>query len=195
MAKNLEAAIQKRKDTDAQLIKLLEPEKKAAKDHEDSWSINHRLSKELILLRASLVDKKNLDEQLQKAFEKLTEMEPIVRQMVRTDVELVEAKKPIALLEKAANPLVKVLVPEDPARLTSFLDRLKAVPRQLKAFIRKSSEACTVHALAVIKSRYPEVDIAKCAGGAEQGCTEETFKGMKKEAEPVVQTISQSLKL
>lgn len=86
-------------------------------------------------------------------------------------------------------------MPEDPASPTSFLDRLKAVPRQLKAFIKKSSEACTVHALVVVKSRHPDVDIARCVEGAQQDCTEEVFKALEKEAELVANAIAQSLKL
>lgn len=89
--------------------------------------------------RATFVEKKALDDKLQQAFERLIEMETALHQMKKTYAELLEARVKLALMEKAANPLVKALVPEDSAHPVFFLDRLEAVPRQLKAFMKKSS--------------------------------------------------------
>nr|CAB3460294.1 unnamed protein product [Digitaria exilis] len=136
-----------------------------------------------------------LDEKLEQATKRMSELEEAMQQMKKSDEDLAEALKRISLLEKAANPVVKVLVPEDPAAPQSFLERLKALPRQLKAYIRRSSKACLVHVLAVIKSRYPKVDIGKLVEGAEPNCTEAAFRDLKQEAEPVAEAIAQSLRL
>lgn len=85
LAKKLETTVLTQKDTDAQLIKLLELQKRAGKDLEEARGDNKRLFEELIQLRASLVDKKNMNEQMQKTEEKLAEMEAAVHRLrIRT---------------------------------------------------------------------------------------------------------------
>lgn len=195
LAKKLNTTVQQRWDAEDELIQVLELHKKAAKDLEEARDDNKQLYEELVQLRASIADNKTLDKKLQETSKRLAKMEEIVHQMKKTDADLAEATKRIVLLEKAANPLVKALVPEDPTTLQSFQERLKVVPCQLKAFIKKSSETYLIHALAVMKSMFPEVDIAKCVEGAESNCMEENFKNIKKEAEPIAKPIAHSLKL
>nr|CAB3446760.1 unnamed protein product [Digitaria exilis] len=188
-------AVEQRKDADLQLIQIIEQQKKAAKDLEDAREENKQLSEELVQARKSLANKKALDEKLEQTTRRMSELEEAMQQMKKSDDDLDEALKRISLLEKAANPVVKALVPEDPASPQSFLERLKAMPRQLKAYIKRSSKACLVHVLAVIRSRYPEVDIGKLVEGAEPNCTEAAFRDLKQEAEPVAEAIVQSLRL
>lgn len=122
-------------------------------------------------------------------------MEGTIYQMKKTHSELLEANQQIMLLEKAVARLVKALVPEDAAAPQSFLERLKMVPRQLKAFIKEVAETGLIHTLAVAKSRHPEVDISKFVEGAQPSCSKETFKDLKKEAEPVAKATSKSMRL
>nr|CAB3464391.1 unnamed protein product [Digitaria exilis] len=191
----LRVAVQQRKDADAQLMQILEQQKKLAKDLEDARKEKSQLSEELVQARKNLADKKALDEKLEQATRRMSELEESLRLMKKSDDDLAEALIRISLLEKAANPVVKALVPEDPVSPQSFLERLKAMPRQLKTYIKRSSKACLVHVLAVIRSRYPEVDIGKLVEGAEPKCTEAAFRDLKQEAEPVAEAIAQSLRL
>nr|CAB3469829.1 unnamed protein product [Digitaria exilis] len=191
----LRVAVEQRKDADAQLIQVIEQQKKFAKDLEDAREERNQLSKELIQSQKNLADKKALDEKLEQATRRMSELEETIRQMKKSDDDLAEALNRISLLEKAANPVVKALVPEDPSSPQSFLERLKAMPRQLKAYIKRSSKACLVHVLSVIRSRYPEVDIGKLVEGAEPNCTEVAFRDLKQGAEPVAEAIAQSLRL
>nr|CAB3453970.1 unnamed protein product [Digitaria exilis] len=191
----LRVAVQQRKDADAQLIQVIEQQKKLAKDLEDARGEKNQLSKELVQARKNLADKEALDEKLEQATRRMSELEESLRLMKKSNDDLAEALNRISLLEKAANPVVKALVPEDPASPLSFLERLKAMPRQLKAYIKRSSKACLMHVLAVIRSRYPEVDIGKLVEGAEPNCTEAAFRDLKQEAEPVAEAIARSLRL
>nr|CAB3447015.1 unnamed protein product [Digitaria exilis] len=191
----LRVAVQQRKDADEQLIQILEQQKQLAKNLEDAREENGRLSRDLVQAQKHLADKKVLDEKLEQAARRMSELEEELRLMKKSDDDLAEALNRISQLEKAANPVVKALVPEDPATPQTFLERLKAMPRQLKAYIKRSSKACLVHVLAVVKSRYPEVDIGKLVEGAEPNCTESTFRDLKQEAEPVAEAIAQSLRL
>ncbi|KAF8688247.1 hypothetical protein HU200_042372 [Digitaria exilis] len=195
LKEELRVAVKQRKDADAQLIQVLEQQQKLAKDLEDAREEKNQLSRELVQAQGHLADKKVLDEKLEEATRRMSELEETLRLMKKSDDDLAEALNRISLLEKAANPVVKALVPEDPAAPLSFLERLKAMPRQLKAYIKRSSKACLVHVLAVVKSRYPEVDIGKLVEGVEPNCTESAFRDLKQEAEPVAEAIAQSLRL
>nr|CAB3504899.1 unnamed protein product [Digitaria exilis] len=195
LKEELRVAVKQRKDADEQLFQVLEQQKQLAKNLEDAREENNRLSRELVQAQKHLADKKVLDEKLEQAARRMSELEESLRLMKKSNDDLAEALNRIALLEKAANPVVKALVPEDPSAPLSFLERLKAMPRQLKAYIKRSSKACLVHVLAVVKSRYPEVDIDKLVEGAEPNCTESAFRDLKQEAEPVAEAIVQSLRL
>nr|CAB3472497.1 unnamed protein product [Digitaria exilis] len=168
----LRVAVQQRKDADEQLVQILEQQKQLAKNLEGAQEENNRLSRDLVQAQKHLADKKVLDEKLEQAARRMSELEEELRAMKKSDDDLAEAQNRIAQLEKAANPVVKALVPEDPSAPQTFLERLKAMPRQLKAYIKRSSKACLVHVLPVVKSRYPE-----------------------QEAEPVAEAIAQSLRL
>ncbi|MBS2634122.1 hypothetical protein KFY46_25655, partial [Salmonella enterica subsp. enterica serovar 1,4,[5],12:i:-] len=136
----LRVAVQQRKDADAQLIQVIEQQKKLAKDLEDAREEKSQLSEELVQARKNLADKKALDEKLEQATRRMSELEESLRLMKKSDDDLAETLNRISLLEKAANPVVKALVPEDPTSPQSFLERLKAMPRQLKAYIKRSSK-------------------------------------------------------
>nr|CAB3502400.1 unnamed protein product [Digitaria exilis] len=192
---HLRVAVQQRKDANEQLIQVLEQQKQLAKNLEGAREENNRLSRDLVQAQKHLADKKVLDEKLEQAARRMSELEEELRLMKKSDDDLAEALNRISQLEKAANPVVKALVPEDPSAPQTFLERLKAMPRQLKAYIKRSSKACLVHVLAVVKSRYPEVYIGKLVEGAEPNCTESAFRDLKQEAEPVAEAIAQSLRL
>ncbi|KAF8754437.1 hypothetical protein HU200_011473 [Digitaria exilis] len=188
-------AVQQRKDADEQLVQILEQQKQLAKNLEGAREENNRLSRDLVQAQKHLADKKVLDEKLEQAARRMSELEEELRLMKKSDDDLAEALNRISQLEKAANPVMKALVPEDPSAPQTFLERLKAMPRQLKAYIKRSSKACLVHVLAVVKSRYPEVDIGKIVEGAEPNCMESAFRDLKQEAEPIAEAIAQSLRL
>nr|CAB3468807.1 unnamed protein product [Digitaria exilis] len=187
LQEELRVAVQQRKDADEQLIQVLEQQKQLAQNLEGAREENNRLSRDLVQAQKHLSDKKVLDEKLEQAARRMSELEEELRLMKKSDDDLAEALNRISQLERAANPVVKALVPEDPLAPLSFLERLKAMPRQLKAYIKRSSKA--------LKSRYPEVDIGKLVEGAEPNCTESAFRDLKQEAEPVAEAIAQSLRL
>nr|CAB3446667.1 unnamed protein product [Digitaria exilis] len=187
LQEELRVAVQQRKDADEQLIQVLEQQKQLAQTLEGAREENNRLSRDLVQAQKHLSDKKVLDEKLEQAARRMSELEEELRLMKKSDDDLAEALNRISQLERAANPVLKALVPEDPSAPLSFLERLKAMPRQLKAYIKRSSKA--------LKSRYPEVDIGKLVEGAEPNCTESAFRDLKQEAEPVAEAIAQSLRL
>nr|CAB3489065.1 unnamed protein product [Digitaria exilis] len=120
----LRVAVEQRKDADAQLIQVIEQQKKFAKDLEDAREERNQLSKELVQLQKNLADKKALDEKLEQATRRMSELEETIRQMKKSDDDLAEALNRISLLEKAVNPVVKALVPEDPSSPQSFLEHI-----------------------------------------------------------------------
>lgn len=182
LVEKMETATKYCQDADEQLIKVVEKQKAAAKDLHDSRSNNHKMSEELVPLHVVVVDKRALDGKFQLASERLAEIEETVEKMKAADKELVETQKYIINLEKVVRPLNNALVPENPASPTSFLDCLKAVPRQLKAYVKESSETCLIHVLSVIKSRWSGVNITKSAEGVEPSCSEEDINKLQKEA-------------
>jgi hypothetical protein len=74
-----------------------------------------------------------------------------------------------------------------------LLERLRgALERDVK-FLAEASVACVSHALAFVKSFWPEAPLGMFARGVAAKCTEEQFNKYLQEAQPIAEQIVQSV--
>jgi hypothetical protein len=74
-----------------------------------------------------------------------------------------------------------------------LLERLLGVPERVVEFLMEAPVACVSHALAFVKSFWPEAPLGMFTQGVAAECTEEQFKTYLQEAQPVAEQIVQSV--
>jgi hypothetical protein len=74
-----------------------------------------------------------------------------------------------------------------------LLEQLLGAPKRVVKFLTEATVACVSHALAFVKSFWPEAPLEMFTQGVAAECTEEQFKKYLQEAQPVVEQIVQSV--
>jgi hypothetical protein len=93
-------------------------------------------------------------------------------------------EKELEILRGAAQTLVDMVDPpeEGEAGKQPLLDRLLGAPERVVKFLTEAPVACVSHALAFVKSFWPEAPLGMFMQGVAAECTEEQFKKYLQEA-------------
>jgi hypothetical protein len=70
-----------------------------------------------------------------------------------------------------------------------LLERFLGAPQKVVSFLTEAPAACVSHALAFVKSFWPEAQLETFAQGVAVECTEEQFNEYLQEAQPVAEQI------
>ncbi|RLN04362.1 uncharacterized protein C2845_PM13G09690 [Panicum miliaceum] len=170
-------AIRKVKDLTAQKEKEKEQLKKALED---------------LQLKYSDLDEeyKTVVHQLKDADKKLkTDMQRI--QSMARDKERQE--KEMNQLATAAHQLCEFVNPTSDGR--SLVERLVDAPTSIAGYVSSTAKLVLTHALAVVKSYFPGMDVCPFAEGISGECTEEQFNVYRNEVQDVAHKIVDDLPL
>jgi hypothetical protein len=96
-------------------------------------------------------------------------------------------QKELEDLRGAAKKLVDMVDPpeEGEANERPLLERLLGAPQKVVKFLTEAPVACVSHALAFVKSFWPEAQLEMFGQGVAAECTEEQFNEYLQEAQPV----------
>jgi hypothetical protein len=106
-----------------------------------------------------------------------------------------QRQKELEDLRGAAKKLVDIVDPQEDgeAGKRSLLERLLGAPQKVVEFLTKAPVVCVSHALAFVKSFWPEAQLETFAQGVAAECTEEQFNEYIQEAQPIVEQIVKSV--
>jgi hypothetical protein len=74
-----------------------------------------------------------------------------------------------------------------------LLKRLRRAPQKVIKFLSEAPVACVSHALAFVKSFWPEAQLEIFAQGVAAECTEDQFNEYLQEARPVAEQIVENV--
>jgi hypothetical protein len=100
-------------------------------------------------------------------------------------------QKELEDLRRAAQELVDMVNPPEegePSEQT-LLERLLGAPQKVASFLTEAPVACVSHALAFVKSFWPEAPLEAFAQGVAAECTEDQFNKYLQEAQPIAEQI------
>ena len=95
-------------------------------------------------------------------------------------------------LEAAAQVVVDIVEDEE-AGGKSLLDRLREAPQRLSSFFSYTSRDYLAHALGLVKSFLPSVNLSFIGDGVAVGCSEKRFSEYVAEMKPIADKIISSL--
>jgi hypothetical protein len=106
-----------------------------------------------------------------------------------------QRQKELEELRGAAKKLVDIVDPQEDGKVDKWplLERLLGVPQKVVKFLAEAPLACVSHALAFVKSFWPEAQLETFAQGVAAECTEEQFNEYLQEAQPVAEQIVKSV--
>jgi len=105
-----------------------------------------------------------------------------------------ELSQQLADLEAAAQVVVD-MVEDEEAGGKSLLDRLWEAPQRLSSFFFDTSRDSLAHALGLVKSFLPSVNLSFIGNGVAVGCSEERFSEYVAEIKPIADKVISSLEL
>jgi hypothetical protein len=125
--------------------------------------------------------------------EKLTKIKADAdRQMLSDMKQIRELSQQLADLEVAAKVVVDMVEDEKAAR-KSLLERLREAPQRLSSFFSDTSIECLAHALELVKSFLPSVNLSLFGDGVAVGCSEEKFSEYVTEMKPIADKVISGL--
>jgi hypothetical protein len=74
-----------------------------------------------------------------------------------------------------------------------LLERLLGAPQKVVKFLTEAPVACVSHALAFLKSFWPEAQLEMFMQGVAVECTEDQFNEYLQEAQPIVEQIVKNI--
>ena len=98
----------------------------------------------------------------------------------------------LADLEAAAQVVVD-MVEDEEAGGKSLWDRLREAPQRLSSFFSDTSRDYLAHALGLVKSFLPSVNLSFIGDGVVVGCSEERFSEYVAEMKPIADKVISSL--
>jgi hypothetical protein len=106
-----------------------------------------------------------------------------------------QRQKELEDLRGAAKKLVDIVDPQEDGEVGErpLLERLLRVPQKVVKFLTEAPITCVSHALAFVKSFWPEAQLETFAQGVAAECTEEQFNEYLQEAQPVADQIVKSV--
>jgi hypothetical protein len=104
-------------------------------------------------------------------------------------------QKELEDLRGAAQELVDMVDPpeEGEAGERPLLERLREAPQKVVNFLSEAQVACVSHALAFVKSFWPEAQLETFAQGVAAECTEDQFNKYLQEARPIAEQIVENV--
>jgi hypothetical protein len=98
-------------------------------------------------------------------------------------------QKELEDLRGAAQELVDMVNPQEDGKTgeQTLLERLLRASQKVASFLTETPAACVSHALAFVKSFWPEAQLETFAQGVAPECTEEQFNEYLQEAQPVAE--------
>jgi hypothetical protein len=98
-------------------------------------------------------------------------------------------QKELEDLRGAAKKLVDIVDPQEDGEAGErpLLKRLLGAPQKVIKFLAEAPVACVSHALAFVKSFWPEAQLETFAQGVAAECTEEQFNKYPQEAQPIAE--------
>jgi hypothetical protein len=112
-----------------------------------------------------------------------------LRQIKTLGEEKEQQRQELEDLKGAAQKLVDMVDPpeEGEAGGRPLLEQLLGAPQKVVKFLTKAPVACASHALAFVKSYWPEAQLEMFAQGVATECTEDQFNEYLREAQPVAE--------
>ena len=98
----------------------------------------------------------------------------------------------LADLEAAAQVVVR-MVEEVGAGEKSLLERLREAPQQLSSFFSDTSREYLAHALGLVKSFLPSMNLSPIGDGVAVSCSEERFSEYVTEMKPIADRVISGL--
>jgi hypothetical protein len=100
-----------------------------------------------------------------------------------------QRQKELEDLRGATKKLVDIVDPQEDGEASErpLLERLLGAPQKVVKFLTKAPVACVNHALAFVKSFWPEAQLETFTQGVAAECTEEQFNEYLQEAQPVAE--------
>jgi hypothetical protein len=157
--------------------------------------------KSLLLKRDELVtDLKNIMYHHAYAVEKLTKLKADADKQMVSDMKQIKElaadhdkkAQQLADLEVAAQVVVGMVEEED-AGGKSLLDRLPKAPQRLSSFFSDTSRDYLAHALGLVKSFLPSVNLSLIGDGVAVGCSEEQFSEYVAKMKPIADKVISGL--
>jgi hypothetical protein len=114
-----------------------------------------------------------------------------LRQIKTLGEEKEQQQKELEDLRGAAKKLVDMVDPpeEGEADERPLQERLLGVPQKVIKFLTEAPVVCVGHALAFVKSFWPEAQLEMFAQGVAAECTEDQFNEYLRETQPVAEQI------
>ena len=127
------------------------------------------------------------------AVEKLTKIKTDADKQTVSDMKQIrELSQQLADLE-AADKVVVDMVEDEEAGEKSLLDHLREAPQQLSSFFSDISRDYLAHALGLVKSFLPSVNLSFIGDGVVVGCSEERFSEYVVKMKPIAGKVISSL--
>ena len=127
------------------------------------------------------------------AVEKLTKIKADAdRQTVSDMKQIRELSQQLADLEVAAQVVVD-MVEDEEASGKSLLDHLREALQRLSGFFSDTSRDYLAHALGLVKSFLPSVNLSFIGDGVVVGCSEERFSEYVAEMKPIADKVISNL--
>ena len=125
--------------------------------------------------------------------EKLTKIKADADKQTVSDMKQIrELSQQLADLEAAAQVVVD-MVEDEEAGGKSLLDHLREAPQRLSGFFSDTSRDYLAHALGLVKSFLPSVNLSFIGDGVAVGCSEERFSEYVAEMKPITDKVISSL--
>ena len=127
------------------------------------------------------------------AVEKLTKIKADADKQTVSDMKQIrELSQQLADLGAAAQVVVD-MVEDEEAGGKSLLDHLREAPQRLSGFFSDTSRDYLAHALGLVKSFLPSVNLSFIGDGVAIGCLEERFSEYVVEMKPITDKVISSL--
>ena len=127
------------------------------------------------------------------AVEKLTKIKADADKQTVSDMKQIrELSQQLADLEAVAKVVVD-MVEDEEAGEKSLLDHLREAPQRLSNFFSDTSRDYLAHALGLVKSFLPSVNLSFIGDGVAVGCSEERFSKYVTEMKPIADKVISSL--
>jgi hypothetical protein len=106
-----------------------------------------------------------------------------------------QRQKELEDLRGAAKKLVDMVDPPEEGEAVErpLLERLLGAPQKVIKFLTEALVVCVSHALAFVKSFWPEAQLEMFAQGVAVECTEEQFNEYLQEAQPVAEQVVKTI--
>jgi len=133
------------------------------------------------------------------ALEKLTKLKADADKQMDSDMKQIrelaadrdQKAQQLADLEAAAQVVVEMVEDEEAAG-KSLLERLRETPQRLGSFFSDTSKDYLAHALGLVKSFLPSVNLSFIGDGVAVGCLEEKFSKYVVEMKPIADKVISS---